>query len=71
MTVYYSVSWIVQSKGCVYHHTSGVELRFPNDFQGDFFAETDAKRKAILIRELETPFFCYYAFLIVGIETCF
>ena len=22
--------------GCVYHHFSGVELRFPNDFQGDF-----------------------------------
>ena len=22
--------------GCIYHHTSGVELRFPNDFQGDF-----------------------------------
>ena len=22
--------------GCVYHRTSGVELRFPNDFQGDF-----------------------------------
>ena len=22
--------------GCVYHHTSGVELRFPNDLQGDF-----------------------------------
>ena len=20
----------------VYHHTSGIELRFPNDFQGDF-----------------------------------
>ena len=24
------------SIGCVYHHTSGVELRFANDFQGDF-----------------------------------
>ena len=22
--------------GCVYHHTSGVESMFPNDFQGDF-----------------------------------
>ena len=22
--------------GCVYHHTSGIELRFPYDFQGDF-----------------------------------
>ena len=22
--------------GCVYHHSSGVELRFPNDFQGEF-----------------------------------
>ena len=22
--------------GCVYHHTSGVESGFPNDFQGDF-----------------------------------
>ena len=39
--------------GCVYHHFSGVELRFPNDFQGDF---ADDKRKAVLIRGLETPF---------------
>ena len=46
--------------GCVYHHTSGVELKFPNGFQGDFFA--DDKRKAVLIRGLETPFFCFYAF---------
>ena len=22
--------------GCIYHHTAGVELRFPNDFHGDF-----------------------------------
>ena len=34
----------------MYHHFSGVELRFPNDFQGDFL------RKAVLIRGLETPF---------------
>ena len=25
-----------QHYGCVYHHFSGIELRFPNDFQGDF-----------------------------------
>ena len=25
------------SERCVYHHTSGVELRFPNDFQCDFW----------------------------------
>ena len=31
----------------MYHHTSGVELRFPNGFQGDF---ADNKRKAVLIR---------------------
>ena len=32
---------------------SGVELRFPNDFQGDF---ADDKRKAVLNMGLETPF---------------
>ena len=45
--------------GCVYHHTSGVELRIANDFQGDF---ADDKRKAVLIRGLETPFFCFTRF---------
>ena len=31
--------------GCVYHHFSGVEieLRFPNDFQGDFIQMINAK----------------------------
>ena len=31
-------AWLYQVTdiGCVYHHTSDVELRFPNDFQGDF-----------------------------------
>ena len=47
--------------GCVYHHTSGVELRFPKDFQGDVIFADD-KRKAVLIRGVETPFFCSYAF---------
>ena len=28
---------------CVYHHFSGVELRFPNDFQGDFLQMINAK----------------------------
>ena len=28
--------WLKRVTGCVYHHFSGVELRFPNDFQGDF-----------------------------------
>ena len=28
--------WAEKFLGCVNHHTSGVELRFPNDFQGDF-----------------------------------
>ena len=45
--------------GCVYHHTSGVELRFPTTFRVIF---ADDKRKAVLIRGLETPFFCFYAF---------
>ena len=31
----------------------------------------DDKRKAVLIRELETPFFVLLRVLIVGIETCF
>ena len=29
-------SCFIKNLGRVYHHTSGVELRFPDDFQGDF-----------------------------------
>ena len=25
--------------GCVYHHFSGVELKFPNNFHDDFFLQ--------------------------------
>ena len=47
-------SLIVNIKGCVYHHPSGVELRFPNDFQSDF---GDDKRKVFIrgLRLSETP----------------
>ena len=54
--------------GCVYHHTSGVELKFPNDIQGDF---ADDKVKAVLIRGVTNAFLLFLRVLIVGIETCF
>ena len=31
-----SAKFVPFDNGCIYHHTSGIELRFPNDFQGDF-----------------------------------
>ena len=48
-----SICILMFTSGCVYHHYSGVELGFQTTFRVIF---ADDKRKAVLIRGLETPF---------------